>query len=385
MRHKAAEHHKKAEEYLVRAAYHHGKAAEEIEGHETALDHGQMARVHRLQGAAHAEKALKAHIEHIHLLMHEADHRAKNMLGLVQAVARQTAAGEPENFIRSFSERMDALAANHDLLIRNEWKGVAVADLIRTQLAHFRNLIGVRIALDGPKDLRLKAAACEVIGLALHELATNATKYGALSVNSGRVDVSWGVDGDKFTMTWIEHDGPTVSPPERTGFGSTVITSLPELVIGGEAQLEHAPSGTTWRMTCPAADALEMAESSSPRRSVSAGDRGLYIARGRWKFLPANRSMDLESSDRASVRLENVAAVHDPPQPHQAHAAVTTADAVEAEPEVEPGAGLEAGAGLEVGAQAESEPHDEVEPGSRMRQGNISAASLKSAQAEPDP
>jgi hypothetical protein len=103
--------------------------------------------------------------------------------------------------------------------------------------------------------------------------------------------------------------------------------------------------------------------------------------------------MDLEYSDRASIRLENVAAVHDPPQPHQAHAAVTTADAVEAEPEVESGAGLEAGAGLEVGAQAESGtwaqaesgPHDEVEPGSRMRQCNISAASLKSAQAEPDP
>jgi two-component sensor histidine kinase len=257
MRHKAAEHHKKAEEHLVRAAYHHGKAAEEFEGYETALDHGQMARNHRLQGAAHAEKALKAHVEHIHLLMHEADHRAKKMLSLVQAIARQTAAGEPENFIRSFSERMETLAANHDLLVRNEWQGVAVADLIRTQLAHFGNPIGVRIALHGPKNLRLKAAACEVIGLALHELATNAAKYGALSVDSGRVDVSWGVDGDMFTMTWIERDGPTVSSPERIGFGSTVITSLPELTIGGEAQLEHAPSGTTWRLTCPSAEVLE--------------------------------------------------------------------------------------------------------------------------------
>ena len=119
MTHKAAEHHKKAKEHLVRAAYHHGKAAEKTEGHETALDHGQIARTHRLQAAAYAEKALKAHVEHIHLLMHEADHRSKNMLGLVQAVARQTAAGKPENFIRSFTERMEALAANHDLLVRN--------------------------------------------------------------------------------------------------------------------------------------------------------------------------------------------------------------------------------------------------------------------------
>jgi two-component sensor histidine kinase len=253
---KAAEQHKKAEEHLMRAAYHHGKAAKETRGHEKAVDHAQMARTHRLQAAGYAEKALKAHVEHIHLLMHEADHRAKNMLGLVQAVARQTAAGEPENFIRNFTERMQALAANHDLLVRNEWQGVAVADLIRTQLARFADLIGARVVLDGPTNLRLNAAACEVIGLALHELATNATKYGALSADGGGVDVSWGVKGDMFTMSWKEHDGPPVSPPKQTGFGSTVITSLPELTIGGKAQLEHAPSGTTWSVTCPAANAL---------------------------------------------------------------------------------------------------------------------------------
>jgi two-component sensor histidine kinase len=119
------------------------------------------------------------------------------------------------------------------------------------------NLIGVRIALHGARNLRLKAAVCEVIGLALHELATNATKYGALSVESGGVDVSWGVDGDMFTMSWIEHDGPPVSPPDRTGFGSTVITSLAKLTIGGEAQLEHQPSGTIWYLTCPAENALK--------------------------------------------------------------------------------------------------------------------------------
>jgi two-component sensor histidine kinase len=253
---KPAEYHKKAEEHLVRAAYHHGKAAKETGRHETAVDHAQMARTHRLQAAGHAEKALKAHVEHIHLLMHEADHRAKNMLGLVQAVARQTAAGKPENFIRSFTERMQALAANHDLLVRNEWQGVAVADLIRTQLAHFADLIGVRIALHGPTNLRINAAACEVIGLALHELATNATKYGALSVDSGVIDVSWGIEGDMFTMSWIEHNGPTVSPPKQSGFGGTLITSLPELTIGGEAKLEHAPSGTAWSLACPAANAL---------------------------------------------------------------------------------------------------------------------------------
>src|SRR5215469_9491631 len=253
---KAAGHHKKASEHLERAAYHHGQA-DKTKGYEAAMQHAQTARNHRLQAAGHAEKALKAHIDHYHLLMHEVDHRAKNMLGLVQAVARQTAAGEPQNFISCFTERIQALAANHELLVRNEWAGGAIADLIRTQLAHFADLIGVRITLHGPPNLRINAAACEVIGLALHELATNASKYGALSVDGGGIDLSWGVEGDMFTMSWIEHEGPPVSPPKRIGFGSTLITSLPELTIGGESQLEHAPSGTTWRLACPAADALE--------------------------------------------------------------------------------------------------------------------------------
>jgi two-component sensor histidine kinase len=264
---KPADHHKKASEHLVRAAYHHEKAAKENGHYETAVDHADKARTHRLKAASHAEKALKAHVDHVHLLMHEADHRAKNMLNVVQTVARQTAANEHEDFIKTFTERVQALAANHHLLVQHEWKGCPIPGLISGQLAHLGNLVGVRIALHGPKKLCLKPAACEVIGLAIHELATNAIKYGALSVNSGGVDVSWGAAGDLFSISWIEHDGPRVSPPERTGFGSTVITSLAKLTIGGEAYLDHAPSGTTWRLTCPAGNALEPDEmGANPRR-----------------------------------------------------------------------------------------------------------------------
>ena len=102
--------------------------------------------------------ARKAQEEQVHLLMHEVNHRAKNMLSLVQAIARQTAAREPEDFIGCFTERIQALAANQDLLIRNEWQGVDVDDLARAQLAHFADLVGSRIAVDGPK-LRLNATA----------------------------------------------------------------------------------------------------------------------------------------------------------------------------------------------------------------------------------
>jgi PAS domain S-box-containing protein len=198
----------------------------------------------------------KAREEQVHLLMREVNHRAKNMLSLVQAIARQTAARESEDFIGRFTERIQALAANQDLLIRNEWQGVDVQDLVRAQLAHFADLVGSRIAVRGPK-VHLNAAAAQAIGLALHELATNAGKYGALSVDLGRVNVGWQANGDIFTMSWTERNGPPVSQPERRGFGSTVIESMAKRTVGGEVQLDYAPSGLMWGLTCPQANALE--------------------------------------------------------------------------------------------------------------------------------
>jgi two-component sensor histidine kinase len=127
---------------------------------------------------------------------------------------------------------------------------------VRAQLAHFADLVGSRIEIQGQK-LRLNAAAAQAIGLALHELATNAGKYGALSTDRGRVDVCWETDSDTLTMSWTERDGPPVSPPERRGFGSTVIDSMAKATVGGEVELDYAPSGLVWRLACPAANGLE--------------------------------------------------------------------------------------------------------------------------------
>jgi two-component sensor histidine kinase len=198
----------------------------------------------------------KAYENQILFLMREVNHRAKNMLSLVQAVARQTAAREPEDFIGRFSERIRALAANQDLLVRNEWQGVDVDELVRAQLAHFADLVGSRIEMDGPR-LRLNAAAAQAIGMAAHELATNAGKYGALSVDAGRVDVRWRVEGDTFMMSWTERNGPPVSRPKRRGFGSTVVDSMAKQSLGGEVELSYAPLGLMWRLTCPATNAVE--------------------------------------------------------------------------------------------------------------------------------
>jgi two-component sensor histidine kinase len=164
----------------------------------------------------------RAHEEQIHLLMREARHRPKNILGLVQAIARQTATSDPQEFIGRFTERIQALAANQELLVRHEWQRIDVRDLVQVQLGHFADLIGTRIKFDGPK-LHLNAAAAQAIGLALHELATNAGKYGAPSTDRGRVDISWGRDNDTFTMSWSGREGPPVSAPKRHGFGTTVM------------------------------------------------------------------------------------------------------------------------------------------------------------------
>jgi two-component sensor histidine kinase len=130
------------------------------------------------------------------------------------------------------------------------------SDLVRAQLAHFADLIGSRITVHGPK-LRLNPASAQAIGLALHELATNAGKYGALSTDAGRVDIRWGIDGDTLAMSWTECEGPPVSAPERRGFGATVMEAMTERSVDGKVDLDYAPAGLTWRLTCPAANALE--------------------------------------------------------------------------------------------------------------------------------
>jgi PAS domain S-box-containing protein len=194
--------------------------------------------------------------EREHLLMREVNHRAKNMLSVVASIAHQTVTKNPEDFVERFSERIQALSVNQDLLVRSDWGGVDIEDLVRAQLAHFAGLIGSRIVVHGPKS-RLKPVSAQAIGLALHELATNAGKYGALSTDAGRVDVNWGTEGNIFTMGWTERGGPPVSQPRRRGFGTIVIEAMTERSVNGAVDLDYAPAGVTWRLTCPAASALE--------------------------------------------------------------------------------------------------------------------------------
>ena len=193
---------------------------------------------------------------HIRLLMLEINHRAKNMLGLVSAIARQTAAASPTEFVARFAERIQSLSANHDLLVHSEWKGIDIAEVVRVQLAPFADLIGKRISVAGP-SLTLRAQAAQSIGMALHELSTNAGKYGALSSAKGHVDISWTLEEGELRIGWVESGGPPVEKPVRRGFGTTVLTSLAQMSVGGKVQLIYDPAGLVWRLACPADKALE--------------------------------------------------------------------------------------------------------------------------------
>ncbi len=203
----------------------------------------------------------KRYEEHLGLLLREVNHRAKNMLGLVQVVAKQTVATSPRDFVERFSDRLRSLAASQDLLVQEDWSGVALDMLVRSQLAHFEQLIGNRIQFVGP-PLKLAATAAQTIGMALHELGTNAGKHGALSGEHGRVTLTWNVidaheDGPRFTITWLEDGGPPVTAPARRGFGSTVIGEMCRMGLDASVAVDYAPTGLSWHLECPVESALE--------------------------------------------------------------------------------------------------------------------------------
>jgi PAS domain S-box-containing protein len=225
--------------------------------------------------------------EQITLLMREVNHRSKNMLSLVQAVARQTLAANPADFLDRFGKRIEALAASQDLLVKNAWKGADLTELVSSQLAHFEDLIGTRIQLQGP-PVFVFAPAAQAIGMALHELATNAGKYGALSGSEGQVDIAWYIQrGDQneetFFMSWREHCAHSISVPSKLGFGSSVISTMAEMSLSARVELDYPATGLTWQLTCAAAEVLEGKPNSVSilENKRSAGNAALKCPRPR--------------------------------------------------------------------------------------------------------
>jgi two-component sensor histidine kinase/integral membrane sensor domain MASE1 len=204
----------------------------------------------------------KRHEDHLEFVMHELSHRSKNLLAVIQSMARQVAQ-QTENFKdfdAAFSARLCAFADTHDLLVTRGWRGTDIRDLIRTQLIPFVESNEDRLTSEGP-DLTLTPKAAEQIGLALHELGTNAAKHGALSVPAGTVKIQWelrkdGPDNGYLRLGWTERGGPTVNEPQNDGFGQMIITKIVPVSLQGRASLQFLPEGVRWTMVVPASSVL---------------------------------------------------------------------------------------------------------------------------------
>lgn len=184
------------------------------------------------------------------VLVDELNHRVKNMLASVQAIARQTArrARHPDQFVELFNGRIQALASAHSVLSAKTWTGATLRDLIAEQM-RLGALSDDRVHLSGP-DLSLAPSSALRMALTLHELTTNAGKYGALSTTEGCVALDWRREDEMLIFRWEESRGPNVTAPEQNGFGSTLILANSG-AEGGEAIADWRPEGVVWTLRLP--------------------------------------------------------------------------------------------------------------------------------------
>jgi two-component sensor histidine kinase len=188
--------------------------------------------------------------------MQELSHRSKNLLSIVQAIADQTLRNcrDLKEFQALFDGRLRGLAASNTLLALGDWRGSSLRSLVELQLAPFIDLKSPQIEIEGPK-VDLTAEAAQAIGLALHELATNAVKHGALSVPHGRLSIAWRADAvrgtDGLKLDWRERGGPSVAVPRRTGFGHVVMKRMIEQAVNGQVELDFAREGLQWSLQAP--------------------------------------------------------------------------------------------------------------------------------------
>jgi len=192
--------------------------------------------------------------DHQSLLLYELDHRVKNILSVVQAIARQTfrRASSLEEANDIFRGRLTAVAKAQDVLVSQNVEGATLSEIINGAL-HGSGVSADRVKTDGP-EISISARNAVTISLAIHELCTNAFKYGALSVETGSISIAWGIDarmGKTFHFEWREQGGPTVATPEHKGFGSSLLERGLAGELGGELTLDYAPTGVVCKFTAP--------------------------------------------------------------------------------------------------------------------------------------
>jgi len=198
--------------------------------------------------------------------MAELDHRVKNVLATVQSLAAQSARKTTslDAFLKTFAGRLKAMASAHELLTATRWRGAMIGHICAAELG---GLSSGQCRWEGP-ELMLTPRAANALSLALHELASNAVRYGALSVATGRVLVTWRQrPGGGFELDWEEHDGPPVAPPKRQGFGATILEQVAARELGGEVRVDYPREGVRAHVT---ADASSTAIEAGPAHAEAA-------------------------------------------------------------------------------------------------------------------
>ena len=206
----------------------------------------------RIIGVNVAITERKKQEEDLRFIMGELSHRTKNILSVVQAMASQTARHSEsfDDFQERFLGRIGALSQSHDLLVSQNWRGAPLLDLILAQLTPFVD-DQARLQTEGP-SVFLRAEATQALGIMLHELATNASKYGALSVPAGKIRIRWSIAESSIRLGWREYDGPIVKPPTRGGFGRILVERMARDMFGMMPKLELLPTGVRWSASIPA-------------------------------------------------------------------------------------------------------------------------------------
>ncbi len=212
--------------------------------------------------------------ERLRLVIHELNHRVKNTLATVQAIASQTLRGTDVGVRQAFEARLIALSSAHDVLTREAWLGAELADVVAAALSPHGWPDPARFRVSGP-PVRLQPRAAVNLAMGLHELATNALKYGALSAREGEVEIRWGIGGSdtpRFCLTWTERGGPVAAAPTRRGFGTKLVERSLAQDLGGTARITFAPEGITCTVEAPLAEVAAAAEVVPFLRVGSSGE-----------------------------------------------------------------------------------------------------------------
>ena len=207
-------------------------------------------RISRISGVTIDITDRKEAEERQSLLAREVDHRAKNALAVVHAIVSLTRADNIKQFVAAVEGRIQALARAHSLLSESRWRGANIVEIIQEELAPYRAPTFDRVRISG-NSLSLEPSTAQALGLALHELATNAAKYGALSLPSGGVEVAWELKDAKLEVRWTEHGGPSVEQMVPVGFGIRVIKASVESQLGGAVEFDWRHDGLRCAICVP--------------------------------------------------------------------------------------------------------------------------------------